>query len=272
MVDRHPLFPMGEDEDEDEEPPVILDIRVQRKENGKLVTAPALQSAEDLNSLAKLFADFGGGEYILTGLNEKRQIKGRVVHILPGKSKNMYDEVEELAPAPRVSKTEVLDPMQQLMGQGGGGLGGIMIAVMQMMQNQANQQTQMFIAMMSNNNQSSVADKAAQQAAYDRQRDADRQHSEQMMLMVKELASAKPSADGGTGDAFFKGVEFMRHFSTQQLETIKAAAKGDTEEGFSLEKLLESGMQALQTFNAFKEIQSGMAGGAAQTVAEVVSA
>lgn len=254
----HPLFPLPEDEeDTDSPPPDVQEIIVQRKENGRMVTAPRTFLPNELTSLLELHAEYGGGEYILVGRDHKKVIRGRRSYILPGVSKPLFDDGVPVGGAKPTQA--VTNPMSALMG-GGQGEGGIMALIMMMMQQMMQQasaaqaqQTQMFMAMMNNSATTSAADKQAQQEAYNRQRDQDRQHSESMMLMVKELSTARSSGSGGD-EAFFKGVEFMRAFAKNEVEALKAASKGGDND---LESLLGSLGEAisggLQLYQMSKE-------------------
>lgn len=234
----HPLFLPAEDEDEDAIPPDVQEIAVLRKENGRMVTAPRTFYPNELTSVAQLHAEYGGGEYHLVSRNHKKQITARRLYTLPGPSKPLFDDgiIPGAATKPAQSPA---NPMAAVLGASAQGEGGIMALIMMMMQQmmQSNaaaqaQQTQMFIAMMQNNASATQADKQAQQEAYNRQRDQDRQHQETMMSMVKELASAK--ASGGDDSSFFKGVEFMRSFTQNQIETAKASLKGGETDGEAL--------------------------------------
>lgn len=254
----HPLFPLPEDEEDSEAPPPdVQEIIVQRKENGRMVTAPRTFLPNELTSLLELHAEYGGGEYILVGRDHKKVIRGRRSYILPGTSKPLFDDGVPVGGA-KPAQTPA-NPMSALMGGSGQGEGGIMALIMMMMQQMMQQasaaqaqQTQMFMAMMNNSANTSAADKAAQQEAYNRQRDQDRQHSESMMAMVKELAGARTS--GGSDESFFKGVEFMRAFAKGEVEAIKAASKGGDSD---LESLLGSLGEAisggLQLYQMSKE-------------------
>ena len=248
----HPLFPLADDiEDEDAPPPDVQEILVQRKENGRMVTAPRTFLPNELMNLQELHAEYGGGEYILIARDHKKVIRGKRIYILPGPPKPLFDEG---VPVGKPVAATPANPMAALMGgMGGEGsiMGLIMMMVQQMMQSQAanqNQQMQMFMAMMQNSATTSAADKQAQQEAYNRQRDQDRQHSESMMMMIKELSTARQS--GGSDESFFKGVEFMRAFAKGEVEAIKAAAKGGESdlEGLlgSLGEAISGGLQLYQ--------------------------
>jgi hypothetical protein len=255
----HPLFPPTDDEDPENFIPVdVQEIVVQRKEAGKYVTAPRTFLASELQDLNTIYVEYGGGEFQLIARDSKKIIRGRRLYILPGPSKPLFDEGPPVVPAKPTQTSS--NPMMALMGgMAGQGEGGIMALVMMMMQQmmQANaaaqaQQTQMFIAMMQNSSSTTAADKAAQQEAYNRQREADRHHEAQMMTMMRELASAKTSS-GGSEETFFKGVEFMRQFSKQEIENIKALSKGgETDLGGLLDTLGEAISGGLQLYQMAK--------------------
>jgi len=257
MAEFHPLFPPGDEDDEESDPPDIQEVAIQRKEQGKYVTAPRTFLIGELADANQLYTEFGGGEYQLIGRDSRHVIRRRTLLTLPGPPKPMFDVPDSPPPAP---KPQTVNPMAAMMGgEGGGIMGLIMMMMQQMMQSSAAaqaQQTQMFMAMMSNSTQQSAAEKQAQQEAYNRQRDQDRQHSEMMMAMMTKLSEARQAGNSSGGEeAFFKGVEFMRHFSTQQIEAMKATAKGGGD--FDLEGLLGTALEALQGFNAFREMSNG---------------
>lgn len=259
-VDIHPLFPCEADDEDDEVKPVSS-IHITRKENGKFVFAPRPRQASELQSIEQIASEFGGGEYQLIAYHNGRITTRRVI-IIPGKPKPMFDEGLEPVVEQKVSPSTVVDPMAALMGQGGGGIMGlIMMMMQQMMQQQAaaqQSQTQMFIAMMQNNTATSQADKEAQRTELAANIERERQNSERTMTLMREMMSNRPS---GSGDEFAKGVEFMRSFATMQIDTARAAAKDSGDDG--LEKLLETGMQALQGFMALKTMSQDAAAAAA---------
>lgn len=271
----HPLFPpKEEDDDPDASPPEIQEIHVQRKENGRLYTAPRVFFPNELTSLPALYAEFGGGEYILLARNSRKQITGRSMFSIPGHSKPMFDDGPQAQPKP--AQTQPANPMMSMMGPDGGGIMGLVMMMMQqMMQSQqaaSQQQSQMmmaFIQTMASGNQAQIQ---AAQEAMNRQAERDARDKESQMAMLVKLTEARQSGNSTGGeDSFFKGVEFMRHFSTQQLEMMKQQAAGKGSD-FDLEGIIGTVLEALQGFNAFKEM-SGVGGlpGATPPVSEVVS-
>jgi hypothetical protein len=273
MTEYHPLFPPNDDE-EDEEAPDIQAILIQRKENGKYVTAPGSFMPGDMNSLARLYGEFGGGDYQLLGRAGNGRIIRRVVHTLPGPPKPMYDE----GPAPKPQPVAA-NPMSALMGAGtDGGIMGIIMMMMQNMMQQANQaserQTQMMLAMMTTAGNSSAAQIAAMQENMRAQAERDQRDKQAQIELMLKLSEAKGSGNSTGGeDSFFKGVEFMRHFSTQQLEMMKQQAAGKSGGDFDLEGIIGTVLEALQGFNAFKEFSGagGLPGAAGAAAPEVVS-
>lgn len=271
MTEYHPLFAVeGDEEEPDAEAPDIQEIWVQRKENGKYVTAPRSFQPSELMSLAQIFGEFGGGEYQLVARDSKKRIVRRVLHSLPGASKPMYDE----GPAPpSKAPPQAIDPMTAMMGGAQGGVMGLVMMMMQqMMQAQsqaaANQSQMMmaFIQSMASGNQAQIA---AAQEAMNRQAERDARDKESQMAMLVKLTEARGNSTGSE-ETFFKGVEFMRQFSTQQIEMAKATAAAGSKGGgdFDLESILESVGQALQGFSALKEM-SGQGG--VQVAAEAAS-
>jgi len=265
----HPLFPADADDEEDEIKLVSF-ISVSRIENGKQYLAPRQRRADELRSLDQLHAEFGGGEYVLTAFHNGRISTRRKLN-LPGKSKPMYDEgITSPEEAKAVSQAASVDPMSAMMG-GQGVLMGILAMMMQtMMQNQAQaaqSQTQMFIAMMNKDSESYREEKAQARAELQANIERERLASERNMSLMREMMQAK---GGGSGEEFTRGVEFMRGFAMQQVETLRqAAGKGeDTDWGGILETL----GQLVQGAGLFKGLANGVP--AAESVAqaaEVVS-
>ncbi len=261
----HPLFPLSDDEDDPEAvPPDVQEIHVQRKENGRLFTAPRVFFPGELTSLSQLFAEYGGGEYHLVARNAKKQLQARRMFTLQGPSKPMFDDglipgQPKEAPKP----TQSMNPMAAMMG---GSEGGIMPLIMMMMQNMMTQQQeasrqsmQMFMSFMQTMASGTQADKQAAQEAMNRQAERDAKNAENQMLMMVKLTEARQAGNSSGGEeAFFKGVEFMRHFSTQQIEQMKLAASGKGgKDDFDLEGLLGTALEALQGFQAFKGMAMG---------------
>ncbi len=253
----HPLFPVDEDSDDDEIR-TVTSIHIARKENGKLMFAPRPRRADELSSLEQIHAEFGGGEYVLIGYNNGRITARRTIN-LSGKSKPLFDDGIEPAgqhtekPA---APSQVLNPMQAMMGGGGEGgiMGLIMMMMQQMMQAQAQaaqNQTQMFLAMMTNTQQQSSEEKAAARAELQANIERERQSSERTMALMREMMTNR---NGGSGEDFTRGVEFMRTFATQQIEVIRTAAKGGETDW---EGLIETGLQALSGAMQLKNMMSG---------------
>lgn len=231
----HPLFPVDETSDDDEIKPVTL-IHIARKENGKLLFAPRARQAAELQSLEQIHSEFGGGEYTLIGYNNGRISTRRSVN-LSGKSKPLYDEgVVDPIPVAQTT-TPVIDPMAAMMGGSGGGFMPLIMLMMQQQQQAADRQMQMFLAMMENTRSSSAEDKAAARAEMQSNVERERINSERMMAMMQTAMQSK--GGGGSGEDFTRGVEFMRSFATQQIETLRQTAGngGDTDWGSILETL-----------------------------------
>lgn len=256
----HPLFPLNDDEDDpDAVPPDVQEIHVQRKENGRLFTAPRVFFPNELTSLAQLFAEYGGGEYHLVARNAKKQLQARRMFTLQGPSKPMFDDglIPGQPAKPQASQAPI-NPMVAMMG--GGIEGGIMPLIMMMMQNMATQQQeasrqsmQMFMGFMQTMATGSQADKQAAQEAMNRQAERDAKAAENQMLMMVKLTEARQAGNSTGGEeSFFKGVEFMKHFATQQVEMLKATASGKSDGGFDLESLAGSLIEAFQGFKAFQ--------------------
>lgn len=261
----HPLFP-NDDEDRKDDGEVIpvSQIQITRMENGQAVFAPRVRPAAELLSLDQLSGEFGGGVYVLIARHEGRIITRRK-YVIPGKSKPMYDEGDSLPESKAPTTAAPLDPMSAMMGgQGGSLMGLIMMMMQQMMQQQAQaaaSQTQMFIAMMQGNQQSSAEEKQQARAELQANIERERISSERTMGLMREMMQARGGS--GAGEDFTRGVEFMRSFATQQIETLRASSKGeDTDWG----SLLETLGQVMQGAGMLK----GLVGGA--PVAEAATA
>ena len=263
----HPLFPNDdEDRKDDGEPIPVSQIQITRLENGQQVFAPRVRQATELLSLDQIFAELGGGTYVLIARHEGR-ITTRRKYVIPGKPKPMFDEGVSDSPPQAATVTPISQP-SGMMG-GDGSIMGMLVTMMQMMmqsQAQASQQnTQLMIAMMSAGRESSAEDKAAARAEMAQNIERERINSERTMSLMREMMSAK---GGGSGEDFTRGVEFMRSFATQQIETLRSSAKGeDTDWG----SLLETLGQVMQGAGMLKSVMGGgLPEGAAQAVAETV--
>jgi hypothetical protein len=250
----HPLFPASED-DEDDDIKLVSYISISRIENGKQYVAPRQRRADELTSLDQLHAEFGGGEYVLTAFHNGRISTRRKLN-LPGKPKPMFDEGINSAEEQRAvsANAPTIDPMAAMGGQNGL-MGLIMMMMQQMMQQQAQaaaSQTQMFIAMMQGNAQSSAEEKAQARAELQANIERERISSERTMALMREMMLAK---GGGSGEDFTRGVEFMRSFATQQIETLKETAHkgGDTDWG----SILETFGQVMQGVGMLKQVNGG---------------
>lgn len=260
----HPLFPLNDDEDDPEAvPPDVQEIHVQRKENGRLFTAPRVFFPNELTSLAQLFAEYGGGEYHLVARNAKKQLQARRTFTLQGPSKPMFDDglIPGQTAKPQASQTPI-NPMMAMMGGSEGGMMPLfMMMIQQMMQSQqaaSQQSTQMMMAFIQSLTQGTAADKQAAQEAMNRQAERDALAHRANLELVTKLAEAKNSGDSTGGEAsFFKGVEFMRHFATQQVEMLKASSATKSDGGFDLESLAGSLIEAFQGFKAFQGMAMG---------------
>ncbi len=274
MAEFHPLFPPSDDDDDTEtEPPDIYEILVQRKEQGKYCSAPRTFQPDELTSLASLFNEYGGGEYQIIGRDSRHIIRRRAIYMLPGLSKPLFDDGGARAPEPKAPTAP--NPMAAMMGAGeGGGMMGLVMMMMQSMMSQqaeaSRQSMQMMMAFMQTMASGTTADKQAAQEAMNRQAERDARASENQMKMMLELTQARQAGNSsGSEEAFFKGVEFMRHFSTQQIEQMKLAATGKKDSDFDLEGLLGTALEALQGFKAFQDM-SGVGIPGIQAATEVV--
>lgn len=244
----HPLFPVDEDTDDDEIKPISW-ISVSRLENGRSVVAPRQRTAQELQSLDQLHAEFGGGSYVLRAFHAGRIVTQRK-YDLPGPSKPLYEvKLEEKPVSQPAQSTAPANPMMGMMQGGEQGMWGLIMMMMQnMMQAQqqaAAQQMQMFMAIMQGNQQATADEKAAARAELQANIERERIASERTMALMREMMSNRGS--GGSED-FTRGVEFMRSFATTQIENAKLAAKGEDSGG--LESLLETLGQAFQVAQA----------------------
>jgi hypothetical protein len=266
-LEPHPLFlPEGDDDDIVQ----VSQIHITRLENGQQVYAPRVREASELRSLDQVSAEFGGGCYILIARHENR-ISTKRKYVLPGKPKSMFDETEKETTSPTVSQTPTIDPMSAAMGSGpqGGLMGLIMMMMQQMMQQQAQaaaSQTQMFIAMMQSNQQSSAEEKAQARAELQANIERERISSERTMALMREMMTSK---GGGSGEDFTRGVEFMRSFATQQIETLRSQTKGDGDTDWG--NILETLGQVMQGVGMFKQVAGTPLPEGAASVAESVA-
>jgi hypothetical protein len=247
----HPLFLP---DDEDESPVAVSEIQIARIENGQQVFYPRVFPANELQSLEQVVSELGGGSYILIARNEGR-ITTRRKYVLPGKPKPMYDESRQETVTPPVSAPTPtsLDPMALMMSGQGGGLMPLIMLMMQQQQQAADRQMQMFLAMMQNTRESTAEEKAAARAEMNAQVERERISSEQMMGLMREALASK---SGGGSEDFTRGVEFMRSFAAQQIETLRATTQNkDGELDFG--SILETLGQVLQGASLLKGITGG---------------
>lgn len=235
----HELFPCNDGEP----PPVVTQIQVTRMENNNRVFSPYMFMAEELPNLATLCSRYGGGHYELLARHNNR-ITSRAKYYIPGPSLPMFDAVtppveEKAAPAMLVAQ-----PMQ-----GNSDTAMMMQMFMTMMQTMAQSQSQMMLAMMNGSGDRSKEYVQSMQALHDRHAAESSNATQNMLMMVKEMAASK-SSGGEDSNNFFKGVEFMRNFTQSQIEMAKASAAGSGEDG--LDGLLGTLMQAVQGFSAFQ--------------------
>lgn len=247
--DGHPLF-LTDDEDDH---PVVSQIQITRMENGQQVYAPRMRQAVELQSLDQIAGEFGGGVYVLIARHAGR-IVGSRKYTIPGAPKKMYDETEETAKAKEPPPITMPAPVSAF-----GGDSSIMALLMTMMQGMmqsqtqaAQNQTQMFIAMMSGNQQASAEEKAAQRAELQANIERERINSQQTMTLMREFMGNK---GGGSGEDFTRGVEFMRSFATQQIEVLRSNAKGEGDTDWG--SLLETLGQVMQGAGLLKGLVNG---------------
>jgi hypothetical protein len=244
----HPLFAP---DDENDEFVQVAQIQVTRMEQGQAVYAPRMFQASELNSLQDIANEFGGGTYVLIARYNNR-ITTRRKFVIPGKSKPMFEEVASLEPP--VQPVLQSQPMPAPMGSGDGMITLLVTMMQGMMQAQAQasqQSMQMMMAFMTQGTQKSAEEREAARAEMAANIERERLSAERTMAMMREMMSNRPS---GSGEEFAKGVEFMRMFAMNQIETARTAAKGDGEDG--IESLLGTAMQALQGWNALQELKN----------------
>lgn len=231
----HELFPA----DDGSEARAIDRIQVTRIEHGNRMFSPMLFDPADLPDLASLASKYGGGRYELIG-RYKGHVVARTKYDLPGAPKPMYDE-EDQKPANVAALPQQINPAPQ---------GADMMQMfMVMMQTMMQSQSQMMLALMNGSGDRSKEYVHSMQALHDRHAAESSAASQNMLAMVKELAVTK-TGGGESSDNFFRGVEFMRTFTSSQIENAKAAAGGDD----GLDGLLGTLMQAVQGFQAFQNM------------------
>jgi hypothetical protein len=150
--------------------------------------------------------------------------------------------------------------MNALMGgqSGEGSVMGIIMMMMQNMMQQANaaseRQTQMMLAMMNASAQGNAAQMAAMQENMRAQSERDQRDKQNQIELITRLTEASKSSGSSSTD-FFKGVEFMKQFSTSQVEAAIAKVKSGESDGLSLESILETVVQGFQAFQAYQEMK-----------------
>ncbi len=256
-AEAHPLF-LPEDDDE---PISVSEIQICRVEQGQQVYYPRIFPATEMMSLEQVHAELGGGQYIIIARHEGK-ISSKRKYVIPGKPKPMYDEGRQEKESPAQTTAVAIPPTTDPM------MSMIMMMMQGMMQQQAQaqqSQTQMFIAMMQGNQQATSEEKAAARAELQANIERERISSERTMALMREMMVAK--GGGGAGEDFTRGVEFMRSFATQQIETLKANAKGEDNDWGSI---LETLGQVMQGVGMLKNVAGagGLPEGAPGVVAE----
>jgi len=267
----HPLFPPLDDDDDDAPAALISEILIMRAEQGKKVTCPRMFRGEELMSLNDLASQYGGGEYELVGRHNNR-ITARRRYTIPGPMKPMFEGLENPTPSPAQAPPAANPLMGGLPGGEGSIMGLLMMMMQQMMQSQqaaAQQNTQLMIAMMTNNQQASADEKAAARAEMAANIERERIASERNLAMMREMMTLSQKPSSGSGEEFIRGVEYMRGFAVQQIETLRNSAKGGGDET-DWGSILETLGQVMQGAGMLKGMMGGAPEAAAQAATEVV--
>ncbi len=235
----HPLFPTVDGDDA----PRVTEIQVCRHESNGRVWVPTIFLARDIPDLNFIQERWGGGRYEVIGRCNGK-ITARQTYTLPGASKPLVEEKYEVNNAPQAMTPQASQAMMP-MPMGGGSSDSIMQMFIMMMQQMMQSQTQMIVAMMNGSGDRSKEYVQSMQALHDRHAEQSMASTQHMMLLMKELMGAR--GPQGSGDEFYKGVEFMREFAKAQVEMAKSSVK-DTDD---LSGVLETVMQAFQGFRAF---------------------
>lgn len=215
----HPLFPIDEEDDAEQEAPQVAFITVSRFDNGQRSTAPRIFRAEELPSLEVLHALFGGGKYELLGRDAgNARIVAKRAYSIPGPPKPMFEtpEPEASSTPPGLDVAALLKAMQPQQASGFNmqavlGLLGVLAPVFtQYLQNQAAAQQ---------------AQTLAQQQFLATILTTSQANNDKLVSVMGSLYAAKPS--GGSGDGSFRdGMQFMQDFIAGQMEGRK---EGDDE-------------------------------------------
>jgi hypothetical protein len=190
IAESHPLFPAA---DEDEDPPRVVSIHVQR--NGE--TFPAKFAPEQLTDLEQLAASWGGGRYTLIARDERR-ITAQATYVIPGKSKPFIPEGD----------LEASVPAAPIIPHGGSDAMAILTFVsqqqaqsMQMMLQMSQHQSEMMMAMM----------KQQSDAQLSHQRELAQMHERASARDAQMFAAVLGRANqGDPQDLFLRGVETAR--------------------------------------------------------------
>lgn len=242
----HPLFPSDEDDDY----PDISWINVCRYESTGKVWYPYLFPASELQDLTFIQERFGGGRYELLARDiQKRGITARRDYQIPGAPKpmiettkaeaDMHAKAAQTQQAPPIQQQHTSEPMAMMMQM-----------MMQMMMAQQQSQTQMMLAFMNGSGDRSKEYVNSMQSLHDRHAQANNAANERILTLITTMNQG--GGGRGSGEDFYKGVEFMREFAKAQVEMAKAGQS----DGDSGDKFLDTILEALQGFQAFKDLQN----------------
>lgn len=257
----HPLFPLPEGADPDEQPPLIGSITLVRHEvtahGAAPVWIPHRFHASELRELSQIQEQFGGGRYELIGRNlAGNHIVARRTYTLPGKPKPLTPQVDDeekprTAAAPAVAPALPAMLSQQNIGawmQVATIVSPFILKWLESMANdraaQARAHQELMLAIM-NNQQNSAASSVA------------------MMQSLLE----KHSGGGGTAD-FMRGIEFMQGFFESKAAELEKANGGGEGGGANEMQMMQTVGNIIEGIKMIKEL--GGAGGVAKA-AEVAA-
>lgn len=241
--ERHPLFPIAENADEEEEGREVCFIQVNRREASGLVTAPEIFPGQSLTSLTQLHELYGGGIYELIGRGVgNARIVARRSYTLPGPSRPMFKLPEAEAP-PAAPPVDVSSLLAAARAQQSGGMNlQTIIALLAALAPVITQYLQ-------NSAQTAQQQHAAQQNFLATLLSQSQAQSDKFVSVMQSLhtnaASGGTVASGPGGTEFQKGVKWMEDFIAGQMEE-KGGDGGDAVSLNELVKLASAGLEALK--------------------------
>lgn len=226
--DAHPLFPARND---NEEPPEVLRISIHRQENGRLTFAGTF-SADEIQDEQFIVDRWGGGTYELTARNRTAITDKRGIN-LAGPSKPLYQGPPPDQNAPPAAPNP--PPATQAATQAPGAPSWLPVAAAFM---------PLLLQWIQGQQEAARSDRAAQQAMIAAMMQASQASNQQMVTLLTTMNRPQ----GGNGEDFRKGMDFMSELLAAQLERANEQKKEGDESEMLMQTIaqLSKGLEFIQ--------------------------